>query len=447
LPKSDSYWDTKVREAFALLAEGGLSTARGAAEGMSGPNREQALAGVAKGWAKSDPGGAIAWAKGLPEGIDRDEVIRAALLGNATVDPAGALDLVGLVPPGGRDGYFATTTGARVLAEAVKTDFDATIAWIAAHPGRLGRRDLLGMASAVTDRLKAGFLSAQAANGSLEAILPAINSALLNDASGQRAAVWDWAKAQPSNETLKSLQKEVLRSAGYQDPALALRLVGDLPRTAEGDAQAQELANSLFNGGQYLRRFDNLMAQAPERLRPSLLQAAFTYLEAGNMDDPQRWIGRLALLPETARAQGAESLARAWASQSREAAIGWAASLAPGENRSGAMAAIASTWAAKDAPGAAQWVATLANGAERDRCAQSLVQAMAERFPHEAWEWALSIGDTGERTRAATHALKSMAARDVATARQWIETSPFTPETKAELQAALERPGPSPPPR
>ncbi len=450
LPKAESYWDTEVRDAFAILAEGGLMSARQAAEAMRGPNRDQALAGVALAWSKSDLAGAIAWAKGLPEGTDRDEVIRAALLGKAAVDPAAALESVGLVPPGGRYAYFATTTGARVLTEAAKTDFDATVAWVAAHPGRLTYDDLLGLAHVVSEKLNAdpaGFLTAHAADGSFTALRTAIESALLNNSGTQRAAVWDWLKTQPDSDPVKALKQEVLDSAGYRDPELALRLARDLPRTPEGDALMQSLGKSLLNGGNALHRFDQLFEQAPERLRQSLIDAAFHFLSPDNLGDPQRWITRLSQLPETARAQGTESIARAWAARTPEDAIGWAASLAPGETRNGAVAAIASAWATKDAHGAAEWVASMSPGAERDRSAQALVLAVGEKFPREAWEWALSIEDSAARNRAATHAAKIMAARDPATARQWIETGPFTPETKAELQSALDRASQPPGPR
>jgi hypothetical protein len=370
LPKADNYGDTKVRDAFAIVAEGGLRSARSAAEAMTSANRDQALAGVAQAWAKSDLAGAIAWAKALPEGTDRDEVIRAALLSKAAVDPVAALDLVGLVPSGGKAEYFASTTGARVLREAAKADFDATMAWVAIHPGRLGREDMMGLEGAVTERVNAdavGFLTSRAADGSLLAIRPAIDSALLNDASGQRAAVWDWLTTQPDCDGTKSLKEDVLRLAGDQDPALALRLAADLPRTPEGDSQVQSLANGLFNGGDKLYRFDNLLAQAAERLRQPLISAAFNLLCADNLDDPQRWITRLSLLSEASRARGTESIARAWAGQTPEEAAGWVASLAPGESRNGALAAIATTWAAKDAYGAAEWVASMAPGTERDR--------------------------------------------------------------------------------
>jgi RNA polymerase sigma factor (sigma-70 family) len=440
LPRSDDFWDANVREALAIVAEGGLASARTAAEKMTGPNREQALAGVAQAWAKTDLNGAIAWAKSLPNGIDRDEIIRAALMGKAAVNPAEALELAGSVPPGGRHAYFASTTGARVLHEAAATDFDTTVAWLAAHPGRFGREDMTGIAEAVTTRLNAdvnGFLQSRVEDGSFATLLPAINSALLNSAGGQRAAVWDWLKTQPDNDATQSLKKQVLTSAAWQDPELALRWVADLPRTFEGDMQVSELARSLFNGGNMLHRFENLLAQSPERLRQPLIDAAFNMLNADNLNDPQNWIGRLPLLPEASRLRGTESIARAWAQQSPEEAIGWASSLETGETRNRVVAIIASSWAAKDSRGAADWINTMTPGLERDRSAESLATTIAERYPQEAWDWALSINDSAGRTRAAGQAAKAMVIRDPATARQWIETGPFPPEIKAQLQDSL----------
>ena len=301
----------------------------------------------------------------------------------------------------------------------------------------------MGLSREVTEKLNADpaeFLNTCAASGSLPALVPAIESALLNAAGGQRAAVWDWLKTQPDNETTKALKNEVLSSAAWQDPELALRLVADLPRTPEGDAQVNELARCLFNGGHALHRFDRLYGEVPERLRQPLVEQAFDCLSADYLDDPQRWIARLALLPEASRAKGIESIARAWAAQTPEEAVGWAASLSAGEARNAAVAAIAATWAARDAHGAAEWVAAMQAGAERDRGAESLALAIAERFPREAWDWAVSIGDSGGRNRAAAQAVKMMAALDPATARQWIETGPFTAEARAELQSALPRP-------
>ena len=152
----------------------------------------------------------------------------------------------------------------------------------------------MGLAQSVTDRMNAdpvGFLNRHTADGSLNAIMPAVNSALLNEAGGQREAIWEWLKTQPENDATATLRGDVLSTAGYQDPALAMKLVKDLPATKEGDQQVQSLARSLWNGGLYLGRFDKLMQEAPERIRPELVRSAFEMLRGDNMADPEVWAG------------------------------------------------------------------------------------------------------------------------------------------------------------
>jgi RNA polymerase sigma factor (sigma-70 family) len=445
LPKAENnYWDTKVRDAFAIVAEQNLSAARTAAESITGPNRDQALAGIAQAWAKSDLASAIAWAKKLPDGADRDEIIRAALFGRAAVEPAAALELVSTVPPGGRSGYFATTTGARVLSEAAKTDFDATVAWITANPSRFGHEDMMGLAQAVTERLNAdpaAFLTRASADGSLKAILPAIGSALLNDAAGQRENIWEWLKTQPKNDATETLRREVLSSTGYQDPTLALKLSADIPRDAEGDQQMRSLAMSLWNGGRALTRFDSLIAQAPERMRGMLLETAFQMLGGDALSDPQTWISRLSLLPDNSRPQATEQLARAWARQAPETAIGWVSTLPANDVRSSAAAAIAGSWAASDASSVATWVAAMQPGPERDRSAQSLATSIAARYPNQAWDWAMSIGDGALRATAAQNVVQQIAIKDRTAAQQFIESAQVPADMKPQLQAAIQNMG------
>ncbi len=444
LPKPENFWDNSVRDAFAVVAENGIDHARQSAEGLSGPNRNQALAGVAQTWAKTDLNQVIAWVKGLPDGADRDEIIRAALIGKASVDPAVALDDVGIVPSGGRQMYFASTTGARVLAEASKADFDGTVAWLVGHPGKLGGEDLIGLAEVVTRKLNAdpyGFLGAQAANGSLNVLLPAIGSALLNGSAGERNEVWEWLKTQPQSDEVKALSGQVLNSAAWQDPMHAMKLADDLPATPDGDHQVEELARGLFNGGQMLNRFDQLLSGAPTRLKTPLVENAFNLLRGDDLSDPHLWVSRLSLLPDNERAHGTETLARAWAEQSPPDAIGWVNSLPPGDVQNGAAAASVSGWAAKDVHGAADWVASVPPGAERDQSSEALVKAAAQQYPREAWDWATSISDPATRQRAASFVAQMTAARDPAMARQWIDSAPFSAEEKLQLQAALPKTG------
>lgn len=441
LTKPDDYWDTSVRDAFAIVAETGLDQARRTAEQITGPNRDQALAGVARFWGRSDLNSAIAWAKGLPEGTDRNEIIRAALMGKATVDPAAALEGVGLVPEGGRPGYFACTTGARVLMEAAQTDFDGTVAWLASHPGQIGgREDLYGLVGAVTEKLNAdpaGFLSQHATDETLKVMVPAIENALLNGSSGQLGAVWDWLKSQPENDQTGPLKKEVLQCAAS---SLAFQIIKELPETPEGDQAVKQVAERLLNGGYRLGNIEQMLLEAPNRLHTPIIESAFEFLNARNLYDPQEWAKKLQLLPEADRNSGTEKLAHAWAEQSPDEAIAWAGSLAQGAGQDAAIAAIVSGWAGKDAHGAADWVATMSAGPQRDRSTEALVNAVAEQFPREAWEWATSINNPEERDRAADRVIQVMAQRDPTTARQWIDSGPFTAETKRNLQASLQKP-------
>src|SRR3954468_784228 len=48
LPVAEGYYDSNVRDAFAILAEGGLGNGRSAAGSVTGPSRTQALGGVAQ---------------------------------------------------------------------------------------------------------------------------------------------------------------------------------------------------------------------------------------------------------------------------------------------------------------------------------------------------------------------------------------------------------------
>jgi hypothetical protein len=350
-----------------------------------------------------------------------------------------------LVPPGGRQGYFATTTGARVLAEAGSADFDATVAWLAGNPDRMGHEDLMGLANAVTRRINAdaiGFLKQHAGDGSLRAMMPAVNSALLNDAGGQRPAIWEWLKSQPEGGVFKELRDQIVNSAGYQDPDLALRIVNDLPKTAEGDSLVRQVASSLLNGGSMLYRIDSMLEKAPERLRQPLIDTAFQYLRAENLDDPHKWLERAAAAPENFRAGYTARVAAAWAEQSPEDAVGWAATLPEGEMRTGVIASAASSWAVKDAYGASEWIDALPPGPDRERAANSLATVIAADAPEEAWEWALSITDENLRVDAAWRALAVVFKRDPATAEAWIRESPLSPTAKERLRLSLESDGP-----
>ncbi len=215
--------------------------------------------------------------------------------------------------------------------------------------------------------------------------------------------------------------------------------MGDLPRTEAGDAEVQELARCLYNGGDRLHRFDQLMKQCPDRLREPLIEQAFHSLY-GYLDNPQHWVERLPLVGDSARPKAAEELAQAWAKQAPEEAAAWQASLAQGDSRNSAAGGIALGWAREDSHGAAEWVQSLPAGGEYDKAAAGMVLALAGQSPQQAWDWALTITDDNQRKQAATRAANAMFQRDPATARQWIDAAPLTPDAKTELLSTLGKP-------
>jgi hypothetical protein len=391
-------------------------------------------------WARTDLDATLAWARSFPAGAARDELVRVALMGRASTDPSDALDRINIVPPGGQEGFFATSTGARVLKAAAEADFNSTVAWITAHPGKLGREDMFGVADAVSVRMNSDpgeFLSQLSNQGSLAVLMEAIDSALLNAAAGQRATIWEWLKAQPDNDANRELRQRVLRTAGYQDPTLALKFAREIPDLPDSDQQVTTLVQSLFNGGQMLDRLDGLYQQAPEAIRQPLLETGFSLLTPEKLGDPKSWIQHLEQLPEGSRARGSEAIARAWADQFPEEAKAWVETLPQGEVRFAATAAMAGAWARNDAPSAANWLSTLPAGSERDRATQAMVSNMADPFHAQAWQWALSISDDTLRQQTATQVIRKVATRDPAQARQWIQAAPFSPEARAAVEASI----------
>ena len=253
LPPAKSNRNGKVTDGFAAFARSNsVSEAQQIASMLEGKNRAEALAGIAQGWSEIDPDAATEWVHSLPEGTERDEVLRHVMFGLAGSSPDRALEMIDQVPSGEREGWFATSTGARVLRIAGKENFDETLDWLAAHPDRFGYRDLEGLVREVTKRLNqdpTGFLEKYKERGSLEAIMPAIGNALLNDSSGNAAVIWDWASGQPTSNGIEELLHSSARQIAEQDPLRALELVSN----REDEKLKESVASSIFANGRSAR--------------------------------------------------------------------------------------------------------------------------------------------------------------------------------------------------
>src|SRR6187402_301882 len=111
------------------------------------------------------------------------------------------------------------------------------------------------------------------------------------------------------------------------DPATPMTLVNDIPQTPEGQADVKTLASSLLNGSQRLPVVDQLLAEAPERLKQPLMDTALTYLNSENLGDPDKWLAMAAKAPQGQEAIWTQRVVTAWAENEPAEAVAWASAL------------------------------------------------------------------------------------------------------------------------
>ena len=427
--------DTTTENAFALLAKKDLAEARVAAESVTGTLSGQALAGVAKTWAEIDGPAALAWGQSMPAGDARDAVLKAVLTGWAKNDPAAALERIDLVPPGGHENYYASDIGAQVLREAAKKDWERTVEWLRAHPGKLGRSSLDGLQAVLSERLNrdpGGTLSslAQSGVGGLEGVLA---NAFLNEGYAKRDAVWQWLDDQPASDFTRATRASVLNAIAWKEPDKALGYLDKIPDTPENRQLLEQGTRSVINGGSQMNRFEELLSKASPKIRPLLLEAGFQFGGRNAGADAARWTQRLSELPSERQANAVGSLASGWAQVDPEAAIQWALSLPDAGQRDRALQNATGTWAAADPYEASAWINSLPAGKDRDIATRNLVGALSAAEPETAWTWALSIGSSEQRRSALELAYMGMVKKDAALARNFLQSSDLPAEQKSAL--------------
>ena len=434
--KAEFRLNTRALDAFATFAAKDFAAARSAAESATGEFRGQALAGVAKVWAEKDGAASLAWVQAMPAGEERDRGLRAVLLGWAKTDPVAALDRLDVAPPGGGDRIDRSDTGAAVLREAAKKDWDATIAWLRDHPGKVGRNSLGGLQEETTHRLRVDTAGTMRllATGALPGLDRLFGNALVNDGYAQRDVIWTWLEGQPPGDQTTGLRASLLNAIGRKEPEVALGILDQIADTPENEKVFAQGVSSIVNFGS-MDQFGELLAKASPKLRPRLIEQATIWSADTVGADPALWIERLNEIPAKRRDRAIRNLAEAWATNYPEAAVRWTSSLPEGDARDGAFGGIAATWAESDPHEAARWVDTLPPGAGRDNAAESIVDALAKSEPEAAWAWAASIQSPEQRTNALLLAYASLIKKDPALAEETLASAGL-PE--AEITALRE---------
>jgi len=446
LPPPSYNWDRGMAEAFTVYAAKNPDGARAAAESLSGANRVQALAGVAQGWAERNGTAALAWARTLPEGPERDGALRGTLIGWAKSDPVAALNNIEAAPPGKEQMHFASDTAARVIQAASEKDFAATMTWLTENSGKIGRESWMGLTGVIQKKLATDpaalleFVTTQPA-AMRHGLQEALDSVMLNDGYAQRDEVWSWLTAQPAGESVDRLRSMMLRTAAWKDPELAMQWMQTMPDSPAAQRLVETNLSSLINNGGNLERIEGLLAKAPEKLRPGLLATAFTSEGDWRQSDLEPWMARMNELPAEQRPQAAASLASRMAATDPQQAVQWATSLTNDDERRNAISSLTMRWANADSYEASEWVAGLPAGAERDAAAQSLVQSIGRDDPESAWTWAASIGDSAGRLAMLQNSLMNMKERDPQRARQLINATNLSADERTALLSTLTQEG------
>jgi hypothetical protein len=255
LPGPHNQTDHAAESAFRDFFTRDPAAARAAAESVKGPLRQQALAGVAFAWAKSDSAAAMVWAQALEPGAVRDRVLRAVLAGWAKSDPAAALRNLDLAPrPRGpmRGEPFTDlgrTSQARSLRQAAAKDWSGTLRWLRENH-RNTSPSFAGLSDAISKRLSADPQAtlAELREASLPPLLQSFEEALREQRGTKRDAIWAWLVQQPPDDFVFRARDAFLKSVSRQDPEYALKLLDELPSTAENQALIDTLAPERVGG-------------------------------------------------------------------------------------------------------------------------------------------------------------------------------------------------------
>lgn len=422
-------WTHHVRDAFAVLAESDHAMSLSKAEAMEEPQRTEALAGVAMGWAKVNGPEALQWAEALDDTTEgKGSILRSLLVGWAETDPAAALDHIRIAPPGGAELEFANDTGGQVIRAAAKANFDATLAWMGENPGKLGHEALGGLSAELGQRLRentGSTLDMIRDHPASADLLPALHSQLLNEGYANKDAVWSWLHQQEDSEMVRDTRMRLTRSAAWKEPEVALKWLDQSPELFTAEERDQVLS-AMFNGGSNLAAVEAVLDTAPDGMRERLLEQSFNYLNEERSAPLDRWIERIDALPAEKRAGASAAVARQWASVDPQQAIAWANTLTDSTQSMEALSGAVKTWVGLDSYEASEWIATLPEGSQRDHSTLTLVNGIARSEPDSAWEWAKTISQPDLRAKALGVAFARVSERDPQMANAWLQDASLT---------------------
>ncbi len=446
-----------IQTAFRKFAKSDPAGAVEALKSLGDKARNNGSWGLGVEWARTNPGAAFEWAKGITNSVERQSALRGVLGSWARTDPESAIAQLGLLEKvqdaKGQDPKYAIVQG--LAAKDPRKALDFISENITNEQERMG---LVG--GQVISKLAGTMKPAE-----LAALLD--KAKIVKETGGPAFIEYEDGRIY-RNQGFDLNMTMVSGGSVFQDladPGASFRELTAGTMSAAGKFTAAAVAGQWVekNPAGALAAYETT-ASGPSKdmLNMALLSRAagendlglLAKIEGGlskdargNADDTIRNIARTdpakalawadQLPPESKSVSVARTAALgAWASYDTGNALAYA-DQRPAADQPELYNAISRSWANSDSYGNSEWVASLPEGPNRDQAAAGLIPQLAAREPQSAMAWTRSIQDPAVQEASYTSLFQTWSRRDKAAALQALHAETLPPETKTKIEAAM----------
>lgn len=414
---------------FNTLAKTDLRAALHLLEQTRPDDRQSALGGMMYEWANREPDAALSWVQGITDDKLRQTAIQSLSSALSMTFPEKAGDLI------------ASELGKKKGVEEVQTLLHSFLySWNVKDPAAAGKwvatlpRDYRETAMA-TNRS----VLAQANPTAYLQALEETKTIAPNEVYTFSSSLAALARSDPSKiaewigQNQEWLPKQTLATAisdvTLNHPALAPQL---LPMLTKGTAtnRAYTKAGEHWADKDVAAAAQFLAALPPGEERDAFQQGIFQQTLSVN---PQEAYQMVEATPEGALRT---DLLNALASKSQEyqTTADWiSARFSDSKDGATALSKLMIQWGKAAPAEAATWLKNTPEGATKDQLVSSYSTSIVRHDPDMAIQWATSINDEKARSRAMEQIARSWLHIDRSAAREWINSAPFSNQTKERL--------------
>lgn len=426
--------------AMQTMARRNPAAARKEYESLDVKTQARLTGPLAEGWARADPQGALAWARGLKEPA-RQGAVFGIITEIGPRDPLTALRETEVYLESDGYSHDAPPWVLKAIARGLaRTDPDKALEWVTDHSNGEEMRRTIGFE----------VLPAIAAAGGPETGVRIVNALGQMDdstmAGGLKnflstwqpddpAAQMDLLAALPHTDSWVRVTGHITDVWAHRDPATVLQ------RARETDVAGGRytFAGALGNLYNDTRNMDGFLDVLP------LLNPKFKKGFVGTMAKRLAWESRGAaetfvsqLTPGSEERHSAiEGMTGFLGQQYPEQALAWADTL-PDKEKAFASTSVMKEWAAQDPLAASQWLQAMPPGDCRDGGVVGLAVSLAVAEPDSAFVWIQTMENAEARELVYGAVLRPWAQSDPAAARQSIEDARISNEMKARLRAQFD---------